>query len=152
MNKGTYRVQLSNINVSDATIVLEATDLDEGCRFQFKEEKLVLGAWTNLEVPMIVRPKRGSFVGEVKRYDCTVSANLEESTIPLNANCEFNHKPYMRDFSVVWRTLKILIILAIILVAVYYLLKLGGGWEAFRADPQAWLQKAIDTVMSWFSR
>ncbi len=131
-------------------MVLEATDLDEGCRFQFSPEKLTLGAWNTLEVPMIVRPKRGSIIGEIKRFDVTVTATTEGTNLPQTINCEFNHKPFMKDWKPIWRTIRAIIAIAIVLVVIYFLLKGGGGWSAFRESPQGWFKQLINTIMGWF--
>lgn len=147
--KGSYRVNLSNVSVSDANVVLTATDLDEGCRFQFAREKLLLRAWNTLDIPLIIRSKRGSVIGEIKRYDVTVSANIEGSTTPLTANCEFNHRPFMKDWRPIWRVIRIVIALAIVILAVYFVLKMGGGFEALKDNPQTWLRNFINTVSSW---
>jgi uncharacterized membrane protein len=147
--KGSYRVNLSNLNVSDANIVLTAADLDEGCRFQFAQEKLLLRAWNTIDIPLIIRSKRGSIIGETKRYDVTVTGNIEGSHVPLTANCEFNHRPFMKDWRPIWRVIKIIIALAIVIIAVYYVLKMGGGFEALKDNPQTWLRNFINTVSSW---
>ena len=42
--KGTFRIGLSNTGTTDAHIDLEATDLDEGLKFKFKNKELVLSA------------------------------------------------------------------------------------------------------------
>lgn len=62
--KGTFRIKLTNTGVSDINFALEATDLDEGLHFRFKDENPQVSAWNSIEVPMLARPKRGSGVGE----------------------------------------------------------------------------------------
>jgi uncharacterized membrane protein len=152
VRKGSYRVNLSNVNVSDANVVLTASDLDEGCRFTFAAEKLMLRAWNTIDVPLIIRSKKGSIIGEIKRYDITVTANIEGAASPLTANCEFNHKPVMKDWRLIWRIIKIVISLAIVLLAVYFVLKMGGGFSALKDNPQTWLKNFIDTISSWIPK
>jgi hypothetical protein len=151
MRKGLYRVNLTNTNVSDASMALEASDLDEGCQFQFTPPKLLLGAWNNIEVPLMIRPKRGSIIGEIKRFDVTVTANVEGAGASLSANCEFNHKPLMKNWKPIWRAIRIIIVVAIIIVAIYFILKLGGGWSDFRESPGNWFKNVINTISGWFS-
>jgi uncharacterized membrane protein len=148
--KGSFRVNLTNTSVSDADITLEATDLDEGCRFQFAQEKIHLGAWKTVEIPLVIRPKRGSVFGDVKRFDVTVTASAEGAATPQTANCEFSHRPLMKDWKPIWRILKALIAIAIVLVALYFLLKMGGGLSTFRASPKDWMKNFIDTIVGWF--
>jgi uncharacterized membrane protein len=150
--KGSYRVSLTNINVSDADVALEATDLDEGCRFQFLQEKVRVGAWKSLEVPMIVRPKRGSIIGEIKRFDITVTANAEGATMPQTANCELTHRPWLKDWKPIWRTIRIIISIVIVIVVLYFLFKMGGGWSVLRDDPKGWMKNFVDTIMGWFPK
>jgi uncharacterized membrane protein len=152
IRKGSYRVNLSNVNVSDANIVLTASDLDEGCRFTFGAEKLMLRAWNTIDVPLIIRSKRGSIIGEIKRYDVTVTSGIEGAASPLTANCEFNHKPVMKDWRLIWRIIKIVISLAIVILAVYFVLKMGGGFSALKDNPQTWLKNFIDTISSWIPK
>jgi hypothetical protein len=150
MRKATYQVNLANTGVSDAEITLEASDLDEGCKFQFKPSKLLLGAWNSIDVPFVIRPKkRGWIIGAIKRFDVTVTATPENG-MPQTATCEFNHSPLMKSWKPIWRLIKILIALAVIIVAIYYILKLGGGWSAFRHSPGDWFDKAIKTIEGWF--
>jgi uncharacterized membrane protein len=150
--KGSFRVSLTNTSVSDASIALEATDLDEGCRFEFRQEKILLGAWKTLDVPMIIRPKRGSIIGEVKRFDITVTATAEGAAMPQTANCELTHRPYMKDWKPIWRTIRTIIAIIIVVVILYFVFKMGGGWDVLRKDPQGWMKNFVDTVAGWFSR
>ncbi|MBN1190793.1 MAG: hypothetical protein JXA46_13645 [Dehalococcoidales bacterium] len=148
--KGSFRVNLANTSVSEANISLEATDLDEGCRFRFLQEKVSVGAWNTIEVPMLVRPKRGSVIGEVKRFDISVTGTVEGSNMPQNANCELTHRPLLKDWRPIWRTIRAIIAIAIVVVAVYYVLKMGGGWDILRSDPRGWVKNFVDTIVGWF--
>jgi uncharacterized membrane protein len=150
VRKFTYQVNLSNTGVSDADISLEASDLDEGCKFLFKPAKLRLRAWNAIDIPLVIRPKKGKLIGAIKRYDITVTAT-PETGIPQTATCEFNHSPLLKSWKPIWRTVKILIVLAIVGVAIYYILSLGGGWDAFRESPRAWFDQVIKTIQGWFS-
>jgi uncharacterized membrane protein len=149
--KGKFRVNLANTNVSDATFVLEATDLDEGLRFQFKEDNPVVSAWNSVDVSMLTRPKRGSTVGERKRYDITVTARTEDGRAQ-SANAEFYHNPLMASWRPVRRALGTLLLIAFIVALIYFPLKWGGGWSTLTRSPQTWSNNLVNTVQSWFSR
>jgi uncharacterized membrane protein len=147
--KGKFRVNLANTGMSEAKLYLDATDLDEGLRFKFKNEEPVVAAWETIEVPMIAKPKRGSVIGERKRYDITITAKTEDGNTQT-INCELHHHPFMASWRPIWRLIRALIILAIIVVAIYYILQLGGGLRALRNSPQTWVDQLVRTVEGWF--
>ena len=149
--KGKFRVNLANTGMSDAKLFLEATDLDEGLRFKFKDEEPVVAAWETIEVPMIARPKRGSTIGERKRYDITITANTEEGNTQT-VNCELNHRPFMASWRPIWRLIRVIIILGVVGVAIYYVLRLGGGLRVLYNNPQTWVDQLVRTVEGWFFR
>ncbi len=149
--KGKFRINLANVGVSDAAFTLDATDLDEGLRFRFETDTPAVAAWSTVEVPMIARPKRGSGVGEKKRYDISVTANAGEGNTQ-SVNCELYHNPFIGSWRTIWRVVRAVLILAIVGTGVYYLLRLGGGWGTLRSSPQAWLNQLIQTIEGWFSR
>ncbi len=149
--KGTYRINLANVGTADANFTLEATDLDEGLRFRFQPDNPVVAAWNTIEVPMLARPKRGSMVGEKKRYDITVTVIAGEGNTQ-SINCELNHKPFIGSWRTIFRVIKTLLILAVVVVAVYLILNLGGGWGALRSSPQTWVNQLIHTIEGWFFR
>jgi uncharacterized membrane protein len=149
--KGTFRIRLANTGVSDINFTLEATDLDEGLRFRFKTDNPEVTSWNTVEVPMIVKPKRGSGVGEKKRYDISVTAIAGDGNTQT-INCELYHNPLIGSWRPILRALRIILFLAIIGVAVYFVLKWGGGWQTLTSSPQAWLNNLIHTVEGWFFR
>ncbi|MFP3898146.1 MAG: hypothetical protein ACLFVD_02425 [Dehalococcoidia bacterium] len=149
--KGKFRVNLANIGVSDIKFMLAATDLDEGLRFHFKTENLEVPAWNTVEVPLIARPKRGSTVGEEKRYDITVTATAGEGNVQT-ANCELHHSPLIGSWRPIVKALRVGIFLALIGVGVYFLLRLGGGLQTLVSSPQTWINNLGNTVQGWFSR
>lgn len=149
MRKFTYQVALSNTGVSDTEISLEGSDLDEGCKFLFKPAKLLLGAWNTIEVPMIISSKKRRLIGAIKRFDVTVTATPENGT-PQTATCEFNQNPMAKSWKPIWRIIKIIIVLAIIGIAIYYILNMGGGWSAFKESPGDWFDNVINTIKGWF--
>ena len=149
--KANFRVNLANTGMSDAKVYLEATDLDEGLRFKFKEEETVVAGWETIEVPMVARPKRGSTVGERKRYDIVITATTEDGNAQT-VNCEFNHRPLMASWRPIWRLIKAIIVLGIIATAAYYILRLGGGWRVLFNSPQIWVDQLVRTVEGWFFR
>lgn len=147
--KGAYRVSLANTGVSEASLSLDATDLDEGLRFNFKNDTAVVPAWHTVEVPMIAQPKRGSAVGEKKRYDITVTATADNGK-SQTVNCEMHHNPRMASWKPIIRILRVLLFLAIIGVCVYFVLDWGGGWRTLTASPQTWVNNLVMTVEGWF--
>lgn len=149
--KGTYRVNLANTGVSNIGFALGATDLDEGCRFYFKTENPTLGAWNSMEVPMIARPKRGSMVGERKRFDITVTATAAGGSAQ-SASCELNHHPFIASWKTVLRFVRTIIFLGIIVVGLYFLFQLGGGFGQLLKSPQTWLAQFIGKIEAWFRR
>jgi uncharacterized membrane protein len=151
MRKGKFFLNLANVGVTEANISLEASDLDEGCNFRFDTQQLVLGAWNAVEVPFTARPKRGSFIGANRRFDITLTASTEGIT-PQTVNCEFNHQPFLKSWKPVWRLVRLIIVLAILGVIIYFLLSWGGGWSAFRASPQTWWSNLTHHIEGWFNR
>ncbi|MFC1968049.1 hypothetical protein ACFLVX_01495 [Chloroflexota bacterium] len=143
--KGKFRVNLANTGMSDAKLYLEASDLDEGLRFKFKKEELVVAAWETIEVLMIARPKRGSTIGERRRYDISITATTEDGNTQT-VNCELHHNPSMSSWRPIWRLIKILILLGLISVGIYYILPLGGGWRMLSSSPETWLSQLIRVV------
>jgi hypothetical protein len=148
--KGTFRINLANTGVSDINFALEATDMDEGLRFRFKNESPVVPAWNTVEVPMIARPKRGSMVGEKKRYDITVTATAEGAA--QSVNCELYHNPFIGSWKSILRVVRVIIFIAIIAVVVYFVLQWGGGWKVLTSSPQTWVGNLVRTVEGWFFR
>jgi len=149
--KGAFRVRLANTGVSDIRFALEATDLDEGLHFDFKTTNPELAAWNTVEVPMIVRPKRGSRVGEKKRYDITVTATAGEGNMQT-ANCELYHSPLIGSWRPIVKAIRVMIFVALIGVTVYFLLRLGGGLQTLISSPQTWVNNLANTVQGWFYR
>jgi hypothetical protein len=149
--KGKFRVNLANTNVSDASFVLDATDLDEGLRFQFKEDNPTVSAWNSVDVPMLARPKRGSTVGEKKRYDITVTARTEDGRTQ-STNCEFHHNPFMASWRPVLRVVRAIVVIGAIVALVYFILRWGGGWSTLTRSPQTWVNNLVNTVEGWFFR
>jgi hypothetical protein len=129
---------------------LKATDLDEGCRFQFKTKRpeVTIRAWNTAEIQMIARPKRG-FMGEEKRYDITVAAaGAGVNTQP--ANCQLHHRPFIRSWKTIWRLLKFLIFVAIVVVLIWWVIHLGGGWGQLTSSPGDWWDNLRETIGGWF--
>jgi hypothetical protein len=149
--KGKFRVNLANTGMSEAKLYLDATDLDEGLNFKFKNQEPVVGAWETIEVPMIAKPKRGSTVGERKRYDISITATTEDGN-SQTVNCEMHHQPFMSSWRPIWRIIRVLVILGIIGVAIYYILRLGGGWHTLLSSPKTWVDQLVRTVEGWFFR
>ncbi len=149
--KGTFRIRLANTGVSNINFTLDATDLDEGLRFRFKTDNPEVTSWNTVEVPMIAKPKRGSGVGEKKRYDISVTAIAGEGNMQT-INCELYHSPFIGSWRPILRAIRIIFFIAIIVAVVYFVLKWGGGWQTLTSSPQTWLNNLIHTVEGWFFR
>ena len=147
--KGNFRINIASTGVSDASVVLDATDLDEGLSFTLPPDNPEVRAWETIEVPMTARPKRGSMVGERKRYDITITAT-DPNGKTQTANCEFNHRPFMASWRPVVRVVRALIVLAAIGTLVYFVLHWGGGWGTLTRSPQTWVDQLVRTVEGWF--
>ena len=100
---------------------------------------------------MVAKPKRGSTIGERKRYDISITATTEDGNTQT-VNCEMHHQPFMSSWRPIWRIVKILIVLGIAGVAIYYILRLGGGYHVLRSSPQTWWNEVVHTVQGWFFR
>lgn len=150
-NKGTFVFNLTNTGVTPIKFSLSATDLDEGVRFKFKEENPVLPAWSTVDIPVQAKPKRGSIIGEKKRFDITMSAK-PEGKIAQTANGELNHTPWFASWRPIIRTLRIIIALAILVIAVILILNAGGGLSTLLDSPQTWVDNFVSTIESWFNR
>lgn len=149
--KGTFRINLANTSVSNLSLTLSATDLDEGLRFFFKDENPSVTAWNTIEVPVVAKPKRGSGVGERRRYDITVTATDGDGN-SQTVNCELHHRPFMASWKPVFRLIRAIIVLGALGVGGYYLLRLGGGWRLLRSSPQSWVNQLVRVVEGFFSR
>jgi uncharacterized membrane protein len=153
--KGTFRIGLTNTGTSDARINLEATDLDEGLKFKFKNKELVLSAWDSIELPVIAKPKKGGLIGEKKRYDITITAH-EASGNSKTANCELYHNPFVGSWKTIFRAIRILIFIAIIGTLIGFIIHWGGGFKSLRTSPQTWwnqlVDKIVNTFSSWFTK
>ena len=153
--KGTFRVGLSNTGTSDARIYLDATDLDEGLKFKFKQKELVLPAWDTIEIPVKAKPKKGGFVGERKRYDITIETR-ENSGNTQTVNCELNHNPFIGSWKTVFRIVRTIIFIGIIGALIGFLIHWGGGCGLLRSNPGAWWNQLVDRIVdnfgSWFSK
>jgi uncharacterized membrane protein len=149
--KGSFRVSLNNVGVSDTRFKLEATDLDEGLDFKFKDDVPEVGAWKTLEVPMVARLKKGKRVGEKKRYDITLTATADDSK-SQTATAEFNHTPAISSWRLIFRIVRAVVVIAAVVVAIYFILKLGGGWSELKDHPQAWVERTVNTIQGWFNR
>ena len=147
--KGNFKVVLINKGITDVFPSLEATDLDAGLRFQFKNDRPGLLAWKTIEVPLVARPKRGYLKGEKKRYDIHIqSATVDGNTQTTNA--ELNQSPLITSWKPVPRAISALIVLTAVVLIGYILFHMGGGFDTFASGPQAWFFRVIRTFNGWF--
>ena len=147
--KCSLQIQISNKDVSDSVLFLDVTDIENGLRFQAKDDSPVIPPWQTLDIPLIVRPKRNSVIGDLKRYDVSVTATTAEGLTQL-ARCQIDHKPFLSSWRPVLRTIKYVLVIGIIGLVVYYIVHLGGGWSSMVRDPQTWLDGAIRHIRGWF--
>jgi hypothetical protein len=153
--KGTFRIGLSNTGTSEARIVLDATDLDEGLNFKFKNKEPVLAAWQEIELPVVAKPKKGGLVGEKKRFDVTITSR-EAGGNAQTVNCELYYNPLISSWKTIFKTIRKLIFLAIIIVIVVLIINWGGGFKLLFASPSTWWSQLIDKIVNsftgWFSK
>lgn len=145
----TFQIQISNKDVSDSALFIDVTDIENGLRFQVGNGSPVVPPWQNVEVPMIAKPRRNSIIGELKRYDISVTASTAEGHTQL-ARCQVDHKPLLSSWRPILLSLRYVIIAGIAALAVYYLIHMGGGWGALVRDPQTWVNGTIRHIRGWF--
>jgi uncharacterized membrane protein len=149
--KGRYLVNLANNGVSDISFSLMATDMDEGLRLRFDNENPEVTAWNTIEVPMMAKPKRGSIIGERKRYDITVTATSADGNTQ-SINCELNHSPLISSWRPIIRVVRAILVLAAVGVLIGFVLHWGGGFRLLTSSPQTWWNQLVQTFGGWFSR
>jgi hypothetical protein len=146
--KGIYRVVLTNTGITDGLFTLDASDLDAGVKFRFKNDTPSLMAWKTLEVPLVARPKRGYIKGTQKRYDIQIKATTEDGNAQ-SANAELYQSPFMGSWKPVWMLVVFLIVAGILSVVVYLLMNMGGGFDTFTSGPQEWFFRLVRTFRGW---
>jgi hypothetical protein len=147
--KCTLQIQISNKDVSDSVLFLDITDIENGLRFRVENDSPVVPPWQTVDIPMIARPRRNSIIGDLKRYDVSVTATTAEGLMQL-ARCQIDHKPLLSSWRPVLRTIKYVLIISVIGLVVYYIIRLGGGWSSLVRDPQTWLDGTIRHIRGWF--
>lgn len=147
--KGTFRINLANTGVSDINFELQASEMEEGCKFRFKTENLKVRAWNAAEVPMLTRPKRWCMVGEEKRYNITLTATAAGGDTQ-SLNCELHHRPFFKSWKSVLRWVRRIIILVGLILLIYFVIKWGGGWGQLTSSPRVWWNQLVSTFRGWF--
>jgi len=147
--KCTFQVQITNKDVAEASVFIDVTDIESGLSLKLENDSPVVSPWQNIEIPMLVKPKRNSIVGDIKRYDISVTASTAEGYTQL-ARCQMDHKPLLSSWRPILRTLKYIIVFGIAGFALYYIIRLGGGWGSLARDPQSWLDGTIRHIRGWF--
>jgi hypothetical protein len=149
--KATYKITLANSGTSDLTFNLKARDTEEGCHFWLTPENPVVPAWETVVVKLTGQPKKRPWIGENKRYDFTLATNIQGKSDSKSINGELIYRPRWRSLKPLWRVIKILLIIAAVVGAIYFILWLGGGPGQLLADPGQWLSQAQGRVTGWFS-
>lgn len=147
-----YRITLANSGTSDLTFDLGARDTEEGCRFWFTPQNPVVPAWKTVVVKLMGQPKRRPWLGENKRYNFTLAANVQGKKESKSLNGELIYRPRWRSLRPLWRVLRIFLILAAIAGAVYFILWLGGGLGQLLDNAGQWLIQAKDTLANFTDR
>jgi hypothetical protein len=145
----TFQILISNKNVSEANLFFDVTDLDNGLRYKLENESPVIRPWQKISVPMLVKPKRNSIIGDLKRYDISVTAKTDTGQTQI-ARCQLDHKPWLSSWRLIVRTIKYIVVIGIIGLAVYYIIRVGGGWGSLVRDPQTWVDGIIRHFRGWF--
>jgi hypothetical protein len=144
-----YRITLANSGTADLTFDLKARDTEEGCRFWFTPQNPVVPAWQTVVVKLTGQPKRRPWLGENKPYNFTLAANVQGKTESKSLNGELIYRPRWRSLRPLWRVLRILLILAAIAGAIYFVLWLGGGLGQLLDEPGEWLRQAKNTLANF---
>ncbi len=147
--KCTLQIQITNKDVSDALLFLDVTDIENGLRFQVENDSPVVPPWQTVDIPTTARPRRNPIIGDLKRYDVSVTTTTAEGQTQL-ARCQIDHKPFLSSWRPVLRTIKYVFIIGIVGLAAYYIIHLGGGWSSLVSDPQTWLDGTIRHIRGWF--
>ena len=147
-----YRITLANSGTADLTFDLKARDTEEGCRFWFTPQNAVVPAWQTVVVKLTGQPIKRPWLGENKRYDFTLAANVQGKTESKSLNGELIYRPRWRSLRPLWRVLRIFLILAAIAGAIYFVLWLGGGLGQLLDDPGQWLGQAKDALARFADR
>jgi hypothetical protein len=150
--RAEYRITLANSGTADLTFNLKARDTEEGCRFWFTPQNPVVPAWQTVVVKLIGQPKRRPWLGENKRYNFTLAVNIEGKKESKSLNGELIYRPRWRSLRPLWHVLRILLILAAIAGAIYFILWLGGGLGQLLDNPGQWLIQAKDTLANFADR
>lgn len=150
--RAEYRITLANSGTADLTFNLKARDTEEGCRFWFTPQNPVVPAWQTVVGKLTGQPKRRPWLGENKHYNFTLAVNIEGKKESKSLNGELIYRPRWRSLRPLWRVLRILLILAAIAGAIYFVLWLGGGLDQLLDNPGQWLSQAKETLANFADR
>jgi len=154
--KAKFRVNLTNTSVSNVAISLDATDLDEGLKFHFKDEAPVVPAWKTIEVPVYFKPKKGGTIGEHRRFDITITSTATDTGDSQTVNCELHYRPMLGSWKTIFRVIRIIIFIGIIGAVIGFAIHWGGGLNLLRRSPTTWwdtlLNQITRTFSSWLTR
>ena len=135
-------------SAEDVAVGFEVTDMEEGCRFKLKDDNPAVAAWNTVEIPMITRPKRGWFIGQSKLYNINVTATDGKATHA--ATCDLTHNPLFKSWRSLFRLIRAIIVIAVVIVGIYLAIHWGGGWDALFDDPGQWADDLINgTYAPW---
>jgi len=147
--KCTFQVHIVSKDVTEAGLFIDVIDAENGLRFKLENDSPVIPPWQTVDIPMLVKPKRNSLIGDIKRYDINLTATTAEGYIQL-ARCQMDHKPFLSSWRPIFRTVKYIVFVGVAGFAVWYLIRLGGGWSSLTSDPQTWIDGTIRHLRGWF--
>jgi hypothetical protein len=145
----TFQVKIHNKDVSNSVLFLDVIDAENGLRFHMDKESLVVPPWQFVEFPVTVQPRRNSIIGDIKRFEISITASTDEGLIQL-AKCQADHKPLLSSWQPITRALRYIVLAAALFMLIYYFIRLGGGWDSLVRDPLNWVEGTIRHIRGWF--
>ena len=123
-----FRITLTNAGNADVRFSLSASDREESCVFKFDTPEPSVPARSKRQVALSVRPHRGWILGPLKNYDLTISAApLGSGVEPRKAAAQLQHRPLLSSLRPVWRVLKWLITVGVLVGALWFAISYVGG-------------------------
>lgn len=123
-----FRISLANAGNTDAKFRLSAVDREESCHFRFEPAEPTVGARSKSQIRLTVRPNRGWIVGTPKNYDLTISAAPAGPGVePRRISAQLQHRPLLSSLRPLWRVLRWLVTVGILLAALWFAINYVGG-------------------------
>ncbi len=117
---GTYRITVSNFGNTDATLLFQGKDPEEGLYYNFDRDKLTVPAGGSEQLRLAVRPKKGE---SQKQYNFQVLARPAEAKVPTKESKTINGQlEYPRRRKFPWWILLVILGLLIVAAVVWWFL------------------------------